>query len=81
MKAYIEKGLEEKTITKTKFNAWKKTVKTIEEGEGTEKEKLKKVKSDFYDTFIKAEQKKKEKSAHPLYDMFSEIDNKMKKEK
>ncbi len=77
MKAYIEKGLEEKTITKTKFNAWKKTVKAIEDGEGTEKDKLKKVKSAFYDTFIKTEKK----NTHPLYDMFSEINNKPKEDK
>ena len=74
MKEYLEKGLAEKTIKKKAYNDFKKSVKAIEIGEGTEAEKLKAVKALFYDTFIKTQQVKKEKSAHPLYDMFNEIE-------
>ncbi len=81
MKTFFENGLAEKTITKKAFNEWKKTVKTIEDGEGTEAEKLKEIKGQFYDTFIKAQQKKKVKSTHPLYDMFNEIGKDTKTEK
>ena len=74
MKQYLEDGLATKTIKKKDYIAFKKSVKSIELGEGTEAEKLKAVKALFYDTFIKSQQVKKEKSVHPLYDMFNEIE-------
>lgn len=80
MKAFFEKGLADKTITKKAFTEWKKTVKAIEEGEGTASEKLKAVKEKFYDTFIKGQQKKHEKKVYPLYNMFNEIEIKEEKE-
>lgn len=73
MKEFFEKGLEEKTISKNAFNKWKKTVKAIEEGEGEQKEKYKKIQEAFYTTFIKSAKKEVKKSAHPIYDMFNEI--------
>ena len=73
MKEFIEKGLEEKTISKNAFTKWKRTVKAIEEGEGEQKEKYKMIQESFYNTFIKSAKKEEKKSAHPIYDMFNEI--------
>ena len=81
MKKYLQEALEQKTITKKAFNEWKIIVRGIEAEEGTAPEKLKKVKAEFYDRFIKPEKEKlkkkvvaeKKKSSHPLYDMFNDI--------
>lgn len=73
MKEFFEKGLQDKTVSKKAFSEWKRTVKAIELGEGTGKEKYKQIQEAFYTTFIKSAKKEVKKSAHPIYDMFNEI--------